>query len=335
MRTDRMTLNRCSAATLPLRCSSIGAGPEPPIVGRALNRPRQWCVAAMTVAAASCGPTPQPVPPADANPATTPPAVTRSAPDIQCAVRGAFDPASGYYSQFYEDYVLSYVFKNVKNGVYVDVGANDPDVSSVTKYFYLSGWRGINFEPIPYLVERLMRSRPEDINLGIGVSDTVGELTFYQAQYSGLSTFDRGVMQKHKASGIGFQEIKIPVSTLNQVFEKHPLVQQGIAFLNADVEGFEKKVFSGIDFKRYQPHVIMAESTAPMTEVPTHQEWESILTAGGYIFALDDGLNRYYVHSSQAERLLPRFVEVNYCVGLDKLSKRIKLDGFKTIEAVQ
>lgn len=334
MRTDWI-LNGRLAAAHPLRRSPIGADAEPPIVRRAGDRSPLWRVVALTVAAASCGPAPQSAPAVDANAGTPPATVTRSGTDIQCAVRGAFDPASGYYSQFYEDYVLSYVFKDVKNGVYVDVGANDPDVSSVTKYFYLSGWRGINFEPIPYLVERLMKSRPEDINLGIGVSDTVGELTFYQAQYSGLSTFDLAVMQKHKASGIAFQELKIPVSTLNQVFEKHPLVQQGIAFMNADVEGFEKKVFTGIDFKRYQPQVILAESTAPMTEIPTHREWESILTAAGYIFALDDGLNRYYVHSSQAERLLPRFVEVNYCVGLDKLSKRIKLDGFKTIEAVQ
>ncbi len=283
------------------------------------------------VFAASCGtPAPQPVetssPPPEASAAT--PVKT----GLECAVRGSFDAGTGYFSQFYEDYVLSHVFKGVTKGVYVDVGANDPDVSSVTKYFYLSGWRGINFEPIPELVERLKRSRPEDINLGIGVSDTVGELTFYQAEYSGLSTFDRNVMAKHKASGIGFQAIKIPVSTLNAVFEKHPLVQPGIMFMNVDVEGYEKRVLAGLDFTRYQPQVIMAESTAPLTEIPTHQAWEPMLIAAGYVFAMDDGLNRYYVHTSKAD-LLPRFVEINYCVGLDKLSKRIKLDGFKPVGA--
>ncbi len=48
----------------------------------------------------------------------------------------------------------------------------------------------------------------------------------------------------------------------------------------------------------------------------------------GYIFAMDDGLNRYYVHSSQ-ERLLPKFIEADFCVQRDKLDKRIHLDGYE------
>ena len=48
----------------------------------------------------------------------------------------------------------------------------------------------------------------------------------------------------------------------------------------------------------------------------------------GYIFAMDDGLNRYYVHRSQ-ESLLPRFIEADFCVHRDKLDKRIHLDGFE------
>jgi hypothetical protein len=87
-------------------------------------------------------------------------------------------------------------------------------------------------------------------------------------------------------------------------------------------------VFSSIDFKRYHPRVIMAESTAPLTEVATHQAWEAILIDAGYIFAMDDGLNRYYVHDSE-ETLLPKFIEANYCVQRDKLDKRLHLDGFE------
>jgi hypothetical protein len=37
------------------------------------------------------------------------------------------------------------------------------------------------------------------------------------------------------------------------------------------------------------------------------------LIDNGYIFAMDDGLNRYYVHSSQ-ESLLPKFIEADFCV---------------------
>jgi FkbM family methyltransferase len=285
------------------------------------NRGVRLCLAVgMSAAISACTRPASPRPDASQVP---PPALT-------CPVRGDFEPASGYYSQFYEDYILAYVFRDEQNGVYVDVGANDPDSATVTKYFYRAGWRGINIEPIPELIQKLKEQRPEDINLGIGISDVVSELTFYRAQYSGLSTFDPLVMKRHKDSGISFDELRIPVFTLTAVFDAQPIVRQGIAFLNADVEGYEKQVFSGIDFTRYRPRVVMAESTAPLTETPTHQAWESILTGAGYLFAMDDGLNRYYVHSSQLD-LLPRFLEANYCVGRDKLSKGIKLDGFKPV----
>ena len=46
---------------------------------------------------------------------------------------------------------------------------------------------------------------------------------------------------------------------------------------------------------------------------------------------MDDGLNRYYVHSSQ-ESLLPKFIEADFCVLRDKLGKRINLDGFEPLD---
>ena len=273
-------------------------------------------------------------PPADPVPAVaaaTPAIADKSAAAIQCPARGVFGDGPTYYSQFYEDYVLGYVFKDQKSGFYVDVGANDPDLSSVTKYFYRAGWRGINIEPIPELVEKLNKSRPEDTNKGVAISDRPGELTFYKGGggASGLSTLSAKLAAAHRASGFEFTTIKIPVTTLNAVLDEHAKNRPEITFLNVDVEGFEEQVFSGIDFKRYRPHVIMAESTAPLTEDPTHQHWESILIGNGYIFALDDGLNRYYVHNSQ-ERLLPKFIEADFCVRRDKLDKRLRLDGFKS-----
>jgi len=204
------------------------------------------------------------------------------------------------------------------------------DDSTVTKYFYLAGWRGINIEPIPELVEKLNKSRPEDTNKGVAISDRPGELPFYKGggKASGLSTLSAKIAASHRANGFEFTKIMIPVTTLTAVLDEHAKGTSEITFLNVDVEGFEKQVLSSIDFKRYHPRVIMAESTAPLTEVATHQRWESILIDNGYIFAMGDGLNRYYVHKSD-ESLLPKFIEANYCVLRDKLDKRLHLDGFK------
>jgi len=268
--------------------------------------------------------------PAPAALAAAPATADKSTTTIQCPARGAFgEGGPTYYSQFYEDYILGYVFSDQKNGFYVDVGANDPDKHSVTKYFYLAGWRGINIEPIPELVEKLNKSRPGDTNKAVAISDRPGELTFYKGlnQASGLSTLSPKIAASHRVKGYEFTTIKIPVTTLNAVLDASAKDKE-ITFLNVDVEGFEKQVLSSIDFKRYHPRVIMAESTAPLTEVATHQMWESILIDNGYIFAMDDGLNRYYVHSSQ-ESLLPKFIEADFCVLRDKLDKRLHLDGFE------
>ena len=274
---------------------------------------------------AGCGAPAKPA--ADAAPA--PAAANQSTITIQCPVRGAFGNGPTYYAQYYEDYILGYVFKDHENGFYVDVGANDPDDSSVTKYFYLAGWRGINIEPIPELVEKLNQSRPKDTNKGVAISDRPGELPFYKsAKNSGLSTLSPKIAASHRASGYEFTKVMIPVTTLTAVLDEHAKNKSEITFLNVDVEGFEKQVFSSIDFKRYQPRVIMAESTAPLTEAPTHQLWEPILVGNGYIFAMDDGLNRYYVHKTE-EKLLSKFIEANYCVLRDKLEKHLHLDGFK------
>ncbi|NCB03775.1 MAG: FkbM family methyltransferase, partial [Spirochaetia bacterium] len=72
------------------------------------------------------------------------------------------------YAQDMEDIILWNVLKDVKNGQYVDVGANDPWDISVTQLFYDKGWRGINIEPLQDMHEALEQVRPEDTNLKMG-----------------------------------------------------------------------------------------------------------------------------------------------------------------------
>jgi FkbM family methyltransferase len=279
-------------------------------------------VAGLVAAACGSGTTSQPPTTTASQPAT------KSGAGFQCPVRGPFDASSGYYSQFYEDYILSYVFRDQKSGTYVDVGANDPDKSSLTKYFYLAGWRGVNIEPNPDMLALLKKARTEDVNVGVGVSDAPGILTFYRFKsVPGISTFDRDIAMRHNKRGFAFDEMKIPVVPLNKVLDDIERTKHGFDFLNADVEGFERQVLSSIDFKQHPATVVMAEATAPETDNPTYQHWESILISAGYIYGMDDGLNRYYVHPAHRD-LLTRFVEVNYCVQMDKVSKHIHLNGF-------
>jgi FkbM family methyltransferase len=247
---------------------------------------------------------------------------------FSCPVRGGFRTGATYYSQFYEDYILSYVLKEVASGTYVDVGAHDPDVGSVTKHFYLRGWRGVNIEPNPERLAALEKGRPDDENFGVGIADTKATLPFFRfPRAAGLSTFDRDIAVGHQKAGFAYEVLEIPVTTLTDVLDRSARVNAGFELLNVDVEGFERQVLAGLDFARYPPRLVMLESTAPMTEEPTHQRWEPILLEAGYRFAMDDGLNRYYVREGD-HGLLNRFLEADYCVRVDKASKGINLDGF-------
>ena len=83
------------------------------------------------------------------------------------------------YSQFYEDLILFCIFYDVKNGFYIDVGANDPNHISVTKAFYLRGWNGVNLEPLPDKYELLLKERKRDLNLQIGVGNEKGNFSLF------------------------------------------------------------------------------------------------------------------------------------------------------------
>ena len=50
------------------------------------------------------------------------------------------------YAQNFEDVILWRALKHVENGCYVDIGANDPVVDSVSLAFYERGWRGVHVE---------------------------------------------------------------------------------------------------------------------------------------------------------------------------------------------
>lgn len=73
------------------------------------------------------------------------------------------------YAQNFEDVMLERAFAEIENGFYVDVGAWDPDLDSVTRYFYERGWRGVNIEPNPKYLALLKEKRARDVNLGLAV----------------------------------------------------------------------------------------------------------------------------------------------------------------------
>jgi len=196
------------------------------------------------------------------------------------------------FAQYNEDIILAALLHDVKNGFYIDVGANYPAIDSVTKYFYDRGWSGINIEPVKRLHTDLQKERPKDVNLQCGLGDKKGSVVFREyLDKVGHSTFE--VSQK-KAHSDKFSDYEVPVTTLKQIFNEYK--PSKVHFLKVDVEGYEYEVVAGNDWAKYRPEVICIEANH------VAQDWSSILLNNKYKLFIKDGLNEYYVANESWHR---------------------------------
>jgi FkbM family methyltransferase len=197
------------------------------------------------------------------------------------------------YAQNNEDVMLWRALGHLDKGFYIDVGAQDPLVDSVTKAFYESGWHGINIEPVKHWFERLEEDRPHDINLQVATSDRPGELTLFEVEDTGLSTTSPEFAERHRAQGFVVNRSVVPCVTLDDICRENHVGT--VHFLKVDCEGAEKQTLEGISLTKVRPWIVLVEATEPNSQKTTHGEWEHLLVQRGYEFAYFDGLNRFYV----------------------------------------
>lgn len=213
------------------------------------------------------------------------------------------------YAQNFEDVLLWRAFRELETGFYIDIGAQDPVLDSVSRGFYEVGWRGVHFEPHPDFAAKIRQNRPDEEVHEIAVSDSEGEMIFHLADGTGLSTGDEDCAEANRRMGVGLREIVVPKKTLASLA---PLfVGKEVHWMKVDVEGMEERVLRGWDEKSLRPWVLVIEATLPGLETPSHHGWEPRVLEAGYDFAFFDGLNRFYVSKEHPE-LLPMFrVTVN------------------------
>ena len=207
--------------------------------------------------------------------------------------------------------ILYSVFHDIKYGFYIDIGAHDPNIISVTKELYIRGWYGINIEPLPDKYEELIKFRKRDINLQVGAGKMKGNATLYILG-SGST------LQKKENT----KSIIIEVDTMFNICRKYVPKNETIQFCKIDVEGEEKEVLLGYDFENYRPKVFCIESTLPDTGIPCHHLWEDILLKNDYSFAYQYKVNRYYI-DNRVKDLRERFFQAEKSVEIyNKLNKK-------------
>ncbi len=208
------------------------------------------------------------------------------------------------YAQNFEDVLLWRALGTVERGFYIDVGAQHPDVDSVTRAFYDRGWSGVNIEPLQAEAARIRAARPRDVTLQLALGAAPGEAVLHALDGTGLSTLDPAVAAGHAQTRI-VREVVVPVRTLAEICRLY--APDDIHFLKIDVEGAERAVLEGADLVSFRPWIILAEATAPASTIPTHAGWEPLLLDAEYRFVWFDGLNRYYVAAERHDALAPAF----------------------------
>ena len=203
------------------------------------------------------------------------------------------------YAQNFEDIMLWRALSHVQGGRYVDVGAQSPDVDSVSRLFYEHGWNGVHVEPTPDYAGRLRR--PDEVVLQVAVSEKPGILRFFDIKETGLSTMEQAIADEHREAGFEVSEIRVPAITLDTVLDQIPDTE--IHWLKIDVGGAEAQVIAGWTTSSKRPWIVVVESTRPLSTEQTHFEWEPVLVSKGYEFAYFDGLNRFYVSQAHPELL--------------------------------
>lgn len=203
------------------------------------------------------------------------------------------------YAQNFEDVMLWRALGTVADGLYIDIGAQDPVIDSVSKAFYDKGWRGIHVEATPTYAEKLRLDRPDELVIQAAVNDATGSIVLHEIPGGGLSTGDLDTAHAHIERGFNVQAVTVPCITLEEVFARASLKE--IHWLKIDVEGMEHQVLRSWGTCEVLPWIVVVESTLPLTTIESHAVWEYCLLERGYQHVYFDGLNRYYVSPNRQE----------------------------------
>lgn len=169
------------------------------------------------------------------------------------------------YAQHGEDLMLLNLFSlldiDVKSNAWLDLGAHHPTTISNTRLLYERGFRGVNVEANPGLIEAFLKERPEDVNVNIGVGLKADrEAPFYMySDTSGRNTFSPDEVKSLEGVMSVKQEISLPVLPIDAIVSQccggvYPIL------LSCDIEGLDYDVLASADFSKNYPTIIVVET---------------------------------------------------------------------------
>ena len=180
------------------------------------------------------------------------------------------------------DQVAAHLSSNT--GVFVEVGAHEPEFLSQTYHLEVVGWRGVLIEPLSENAERLRQRRKGQVfEVAAGApADDGRRLPLLVA--GALSTL-RPSLRELSAKPLGVRTV--PVRTLDSILAEAKI--ESVDFLSIDVEGAELEALSGFSLERFRPRLVLIEDDMQYLEKHHH------MRARGYKLVRRTALNNWYV----------------------------------------
>ena len=197
-------------------------------------------------------------------------------------------------SELYETY-----FGSVRIGTFVDVGAHDGITFSNTRGLAEAGWKGMCFEPLPELYEKLHSLYPDD-GIVKAYDCCVGDKDGITKLYLGENpTIDIETVRK-QPWGTPYSEenyILRTVVTLDQMLLEF-CADSGFEVLSIDVEGAELQVLQGFDIEYWKPQMVIIETHEG--NVDSRKSFHAVeinkyFSDFSYVKIQVDGLNTIYM----------------------------------------
>jgi hypothetical protein len=165
------------------------------------------------------------------------------------------------YSLSNVDLIIERIFKNKKNGIYIDVGCNHPIKYNNTYLLYKKGWSGINIDLDQKSIDQFNKLRSRDINIKTLVTSFDNEekdLYFYHER-SAINTISKelAISRNNQYK----EKKKIKGRSLNNIIENSNFKNSKIDLLSIDIENYEYEALKNFNFEKYNIDIIVTEIT--------------------------------------------------------------------------
>lgn len=156
----------------------------------------------------------------------------------------------------------------MKNGVFLEAGANDGIIQSNTLYLERNeGWTGLLVEPLPDAAELCKARRSSPVEVAALVPPELSGQSIKMTHAHLMSIVDAVGDEQYKKAHLSearqhyseeFYEFEATGRTLTELLEKHRITH--VDLLCLDLEGYEAPALRGLDLGKILPSFILIEA---------------------------------------------------------------------------